>query len=433
MAQRSAHLSILTKKRRREEETERKEPSRLTKRALKRHNRRESRSKPRFLDNSNSLSHRSSLEQFARRGGPDLQDLRGHPEPSSKDSPSAKPGHDRPSITPLKGQAAEVSAAEAASTYARPPSRSSSTASTDSTISLSLLLERANVRRPSFDEEPANLQDWMNAIEKDHSCLASGAAIPAAHRRFRWAVHMSSLKEEVMMDVFPAIRGELRYLRSVNRISPYMADLSDDDKRIIPRPDYMEGCQIGHANMRLREVLSPFIVFAEVEEAPFSSNFFTKVLGNSDTIDDAEKQARFDGALGARGIRMMLNIGKATEVFDGKAYTVTFIYFHGCLRMWLHFVALTGDPEHPRCYQTALASSWALGNPEGFREGVMAYRNAQDLAHDLREEIVRQAVATVDQMSDEEYQALVNEAEQLKREGRRGRVNSIDGQEATTM
>lgn len=236
-----------------------------------------------------------------------------------------------------------------------------------------------------------------------------------------------------MVNVFPAIRGGLRYLAAVSRISPNLADLSDDDKLIIPKPDYMEGCEMFHANMRLCAVLSPYIVTANVEEAPFAPNFFTKILGNLDSLEAAEKQARYDGALGARGIHMMLNLEKATEVFDGKAYTVTFIYYAGFLRMYLHFIVPTGDPKYPRCYQTAVVSSWAMEDLEGFRDGVTAYRNAQDIAHALREEIVRQTIVTVDQMSDEEYQALVNEAEQLKLKGRRGRTNSFDGEEATTM
>ena len=233
-----------------------------------------------------------------------------------------------------------------------------------------------------------------------------------------------------MMDVLTAIRGEMRYLRSVSRICPNLADLSEDDKLIIPKPDYMEGCEWSHANKRLCDALSPFIVPTNAEKAPFSPNFFTKVGGGPDIPHDVEKQARYDGAIGARGIHTMLNLGKATEVFDGKAYTVTFVYYSGCLQMWLHFVAPTGDPKHPRCYQTAIASSWALNRLEDFRDGVTAYRNAQDLAHELREEVVRQAVATVDQMSDEEYQALVKKAEQLKLKGRRGRTNSYDGEEA---
>ena len=433
MKQRSAHLPIQTKKRPREEETEQNAPSRLTKRALKEHNREKSYSKARFLDDRNPPTHGSSLERFARGGGPDLRDLRGHPESLSKNSPRAKMGQERPSTTPLKRQTARASAAETVVTQARPPSQSSNTASTASTANLSLLLEQANVRRSTFDEEPVNLQDWMGAIKKESSSLGSDAAISAAHQQFRRAVDASSLKEEVMMDIFPAIRGELRYFRAVNRICPNLADLSDDDKLIIPKPDYMEGCELDNANMRLCDVLSPFIVTANVEEAPFAPNFSTKVLGNSDTLEVAEKQARYDGALGARGIHMMLNLGKATEGFDGKAYTVTFIYCMGSMHMYLHFIAPTGDPEYPRCYQTALASSWTLDDLEWFREAVTAYRNAQDLAHELREEIVRQAIATVNQMSEEEYQALVNEAEQLKLKGRRGRTNSFDGEGATTI
>ena len=433
MEQQSAHLPTPTKKPRHEEETEQKERPRLTKKALKRHDRKKSRSKSRFLDDRNPPSRGGSLERFARGGGPDLRDLRGYPEPSSKNSPRAKPGQGRPSITPLKRQTARASAAETVGTQARPPSQFSSTASTDSTISLSLLLERANVRRPTFDRKPVNVQDWMGAIRKDPCPLGADAAISAAHRQFLWAIEKSSLKKEVMVNVFPAIRGGLRYLTAVSRICPNVADLSDDDKLIIPKPDYMEGCEMFHANMRLCAVLSPFIVTANVEEAPFAPNLFAKILGNSDSLEAAEKQARYDGAIGARGIHMMLNLGKAIEVFDGKAYTVTFIYYSGFLRMYLHFIVPTGDPEYPRCYQTARAGSWALEDLEGFRDGVTAYRNAQDLAHELREEVVRQAIAKVDQMSEDEYQALVNEAEQLKLKGRRGRTNSFDGEEATTI
>lgn len=216
-----------------------------------------------------------------------------------------------------------------------------------------------------------------------------------------------------MVHVFPAIQGGIRYPSAINRICPNLADLTDD-KLTIPKPDYMEGCKQTRANRRLRDVLSPFIVFADVEEAPFSPNFFTEVKGASGGLDVAQRQARYDGALGARGIHMMLNVGKDTEVFDSKAYTVTFTYYMGYLQMYLHFVVPTEDPKYPRCYYMAKASSWGLDTLKGFREGVAAYRNAQDLAHNLREEVLRQALATVAQMSDADYQERVNVAKQLK-------------------
>lgn len=393
--------------------------TRLTKRAVRNHNRLNSYSQPRSLGNS-ELHIGSSLKRFARVGGPDLRDLRGFPEPLSNKLPRAKSGQVRTSVMPPKRRASEASTAETASKQSRPSSQSLSKASTAYTANFGILLKTANVQPPTFDQHPANLKVWMDAIEKNSSPLGSEAEISIAYKQFQQKCETASLEDEVMSDVFPAIRGEVRYPRAQNRICSNLADLTDD-KLTIPKPDYMEGCEQTITNGRLREALSPFIVFADVEEAPFSSNFFTEVKGDSGGLDVAKRQARYDGALGARAIHMMLNLGKDTDVFDGKAYTVTFTYYMGFLQMYLHFIVLTDHPLYAKAYKMAKAGSWALDSLKGFREGVTAFRNAQDLAHDLREEVVRQALATVNQMSDDEYQALVDEATQLKLKTRQGR------------
>lgn len=114
----------------------------------------------------------------------------------------------------------------------------------------------------------------------------------------------------------------------------------------------------------------------------------------------AGRQASYDGALGARGIHSLQSYGQDGPVYDKNAYTVTSIYHGSTLKMYTsHPAKPSGPGGRPEYYMTQLGAFAMTNNPETFRQGATAFRNARDWTKELRDEIIRQANEKTDEIS----------------------------------
>lgn len=79
-------------------------------------------------------------------------------------------------------------------------------------------------------------------------------------------------------------------------------------------------------------------------------------------------------------------------VRDNNAYTITSIYHGGTLKMYTSHVTPPRTPEGRPEYYMHQLKGWSMtGDPETFRQGASAYRNARDWAKEQRDEAIRQA------------------------------------------
>ena len=87
------------------------------------------------------------------------------------------------------------------------------------------------------------------------------------------------------------------------------------------------------------------------------------------------------------------NLGRREETFDNKARTASVIYYGaGSLVFATHHHSQPRGPgTASQTYMTPLNSFSLSGNPDGFRQGVCAFRNARDYAHRLRKESIKNA------------------------------------------
>ena len=110
----------------------------------------------------------------------------------------------------------------------------------------------------------------------------------------------------------------------------------------------------------------------------------------------AGRQACYDGALGARAMhRLQMYCHDETETYDNNAYTITSIYQAGMLMM---YTSHPGAPQKPGAgteYYMTQVNGWAMiGNPEAFRQGATALRNAIDWTGEKRQEFIEKANTT---------------------------------------
>ncbi|KAK3500502.1 hypothetical protein B0T13DRAFT_224002 [Neurospora crassa] len=105
-----------------------------------------------------------------------------------------------------------------------------------------------------------------------------------------------------------------------------------------------------------------------------------------------QRQACYNGALGARGMQHLIPYGASKLVYDNKAYTLTCTYQTGTLKMYTAYVIPPAKPGGWSRYGTTLVTDHSLeGGPDMYRAALTAYRNGLDWAERQRNEAIEHA------------------------------------------
>ena len=237
----------------------------------------------------------------------------------------------------------------------------------------------------------ANDREWNEVLIRPRPSLSPSRVPDEHHRRFVTDVYRAQNESEVMSNVFPTIIGQHRYPSGRNvrfsNLEPLAAGF------VVPQPDYYQGEDQGAGTRQLRDQLDRSILPSRNGHYPFLPNFFTEAKGPEGTTGVAQRQAAYDGAVGARGMHRTENHGRRRERFDNKARTVSSILDGaGHLDIFTHHLSKpTGRGAQSQTHMTPLGSYSLTDSPETFRQGVGAYRNASDYAHHHRTETIKNA------------------------------------------
>jgi hypothetical protein len=150
------------------------------------------------------------------------------------------------------------------------------------------------------------------------------------------------------------------------------------------QPDFYDGSRLQDVNKRIREDLAPFIIPTGHPRAPIAPNFFMEVKAPSGAADVVKRQACYNGALGARAMHELQSYREDAPIYDSNAYTITSTYHDGVLKMYTTHPtqSVAGSLE----YHMVQIKAWALtGDPDTFRQGAAAFRNARDWAQEIRD------------------------------------------------
>lgn len=253
------------------------------------------------------------------------------------------------------------------------------------------LLAAKGVSARSRDHKAANHQEWTDILEQPRPSLSPSRMSDGHYDRFVEAVDSAANEDEVMMEVFPIIRGKRRQPSRANTKLGNLEPLREG--LVMPQPDYYEGDDIAIGNRQLRERLDKSIVPSVHSHYPFLPNFFAEAKGPDGTIAVAERQLCHVGALGARAMHRVENLGRQKESFDNKARTASAaLTGRGHLDLFSHHVSPPRrSGGHMQTHMTPLRSFSLGNNPNTFRQGVTAFRNASDYASKHRKESIEKA------------------------------------------
>ena len=155
-------------------------------------------------------------------------------------------------------------------------------------------------------------------------------------------------------------------------------------------PDRFYGARPEQLNREIREEIGSLIVPSK-DDRPIAPNFFLEAKGLRGTLAVAERQACYDGALGARAMHTLQSY-QQRPTFDNNAYTIISTYDNRTLTLYTTHPIEPSDPWcRPEYIMTQLRCFAMIDSPESFRQGAAAYRNARDWAKERRDEFIRLA------------------------------------------
>lgn len=249
----------------------------------------------------------------------------------------------------------------------------------------------SGISRTNRGPRAANHQEWNEVLTRPRPSLSPSRMSDGHYDRFVNALNKVENEDEVMSHVFPPIAGDSKYPSCQNVLLGNLDPLAPDI--VTPQPDYYQGHAPEPGNRQLRQRLWKSIVPSSHEHYPFLPNFFAEAKGRDGSFHKAQLQACHDGALGARAMHRVQNLGRREEIFDNKARTASVTYHGGgYLDVYNHHLSQPrgcGTPS--QTHMTQLRPFALRDTPGSFRQGVGAFRNASDYAHQHREELIEDA------------------------------------------
>lgn len=255
-------------------------------------------------------------------------------------------------------------------------------------------------------EEPANIEDIHRRLAQPRPSLSPTRFTRKEFLEFRKKNREALTKNTVMSKAFPIIAGTADIPSQENLYFGSLKHLTDGSIAKA-KPDFYNGARPAKLNKQIREQLSEYIEPSTKKNAPLLANFFTEAKGPDGKAPINELQAMYNGALGARGIHELRSyIGQET-LFDNNTYTITSTYHHsGLLTIYITHPTPSEDPTNPTKYRITQLDGWHItGNPDTFRQGASALRNARDWAEEKREELI---AAANDKLPDTEHSDLIS-------------------------
>ena len=261
--------------------------------------------------------------------------------------------------------------------------------------------------------KPENFRGMRDMLNRPRPSLSPSVFSATAFEDFEDSNERARSESHAMLDVIPIIAGskDNQYETTgdilFNNLKKFDSNIS------APKPDRYYGSKTAQLDPSVRRDLGEYIIPSSRTSLPAAPNFFLEGKSASGKPDVAQRQAMYDGAVGARGMFELQNYRNATPVYDGNAYTITSTYHPGTGTLQVYAThpsqAASGGAE-PQYHMTQLDSYGMTGNFRSFRSGVAAYRNAREWTQRQRDLLVSNANAVAQRRSTETRSFSRNES-----------------------
>lgn len=216
---------------------------------------------------------------------------------------------------------------------------------------------------------PKNWDDIHERLAWRRPSLSTSRLSNEDFRRFQRADAQASKEQPVTTYVIPIIEGNFDGHGCASGGYPFtnLAPLTDGTL-VAAKLDRLYGARPEQLHLRIREELDKQIIPLTQADLPIAPNFFLEAKGPDGSPAVAERQACYDGALGARGIHALQSYPQGEPVNNNNAYTITATYAGSTLKLYTtHLVEPSGPGCHPEYIMTQLGGWMMTHNLETFR------------------------------------------------------------------
>ncbi|POS73656.1 hypothetical protein DHEL01_v207954 [Diaporthe helianthi] len=332
---------------------------------------------------------RPQLLRYARHGGPELSDIRGLAEMPRRRGR----GGGRGRIQKSQG---------------RPASRRSATTQTKSSSPydaafrqhlidwkvwpINYVFQAGHPAPPP----PDNLQDIIKEVCSDgRGSLEPGSFNVKEHENFQLA-HSLNGEEESRSRTLDLIEGPLALSTAHVKKGPVkLSNLRPLlPANLVPGcPDRIYGARLDNLDKSVRDRLDELIIPTAHRDI-LCPNFVVHIKGEDGTLQVAERQAVYDGALVARGMDYLWEAGSSHDQdHQYHARTITCTFADGVLRMYAMARHRFGAGSNQDVeYVTHRLGSWLMVEElDQYCRGAAAFRNGLEWARRQREEAISRA------------------------------------------
>ncbi|RSL66074.1 hypothetical protein CEP54_003886 [Fusarium duplospermum] len=300
------------------------------------------------------------LARFARHGGPDLRDLRGYPHPpiDNQHSVAMSASQKTKSTNPASALPTET--------------KSKRTSPYDRDFDFHLTQHAIH---PQWKSQEPDLGEIRTTLAARRPSLSTSEFSDGAFKAFQKRNLLAKDETDVQVDVIPTILGAREtHFCARNTVFGNLDPLTND-RVAAPKPDIYYGSPPEELALSVHNELAGHIVPSTMLHKPMAPNFFLEFKGPDGGDAVLQRQARYHGAVGCRGMHSLQNYGAEEPEYDGKAHTFSCTYYCGALQLFAHHVT---------------APTTEGGRPD-FVEGARALRNMLDLADQHRRDFIQAA------------------------------------------
>jgi hypothetical protein len=241
--------------------------------------------------------------------------------------------------------------------------------------------------------KPGNIDELRERLSRSRASLSPTAFPESAFEDFQDLNRRAKSEAKAMSRLVPTITGAAdNECESEENVQFTNLEKFDNNLKA-PNPDIYYGTRPIHLNERIRADLDAYLVPSTRTNLPVAPSFFLECKSTSGRFDVAQRQAMYDGAVGARAILKLQNYGDATVSYDGNAYSLTAVYHAGMgsLVMYATHPSQTTSAGGAEYYMTRLRGYDMASDSNGFRSGATAFRNARDLSQEFRDRFIAKA------------------------------------------
>ncbi|MCJ1449359.1 MAG: hypothetical protein MMC23_009879 [Stictis urceolatum] len=326
------------------------------------------------------------IKAFAKQGGPDLSSLRNHREPVCN------------TMSSNQSSRRNIRASSSGTKPTTNTTRTKSTGTYDRDFQQHLIdhgIYPDKYEYPDGSEtvEPMEWEEINQRLAQPRPSLSPSQFSDGKFKKFARADAHVSKEKQVSESVIPIIEGKIPDSKCRSGGIPFNNLDPLTDGTLKPgNPDIFYGARPEQLDRKVRQELEGLIVPSTQHDLPIAPNFFLAVKGPDGSLAVAERQACYDGALGARGMHSLKSHGQKEPKYDNCAHTITSIYQGGQLKMYTSHPTEPSAPGEPPEYHMHQLGAYAMTNKSStFREGAAAYRNARDWAKEQRDTAIAQA------------------------------------------